>query len=112
MHIALGRFSETQWEPGAHPLEQKKVCADGKMVMLRFAAGFEDPNWCTRGHCLCVRTGVLRLILRDEVHVVTAGDAIVVTEGTEHRAANGGSGTLELLAVQYAAIEPGATRAE
>lgn len=88
MH-GLAAFSELPWTPGAHPLERKKTSPTG-LVMLEFAPGFADPNWCSRSHVLFVIEGTLTLELRDGRAVVEAGNAYSLAQGTEHRAVNDG----------------------
>jgi len=89
------------WTQGAHPLEAKKVCADGHLVQLRFEPGFEDPNWCTTGHTFFVQAGVLHLVLEDALIEVLADNGLVLTHGTAHKAANRGDEPLILLAIQH-----------
>ena len=89
------------WEPGAHPLEKKRVSAGGYLVQLRFEPGFEDPNRCVTGHTLVVLEGVLHLVGDRETVAVPAGQVCVVEQGTGHRACNRGSEPLVLLAIQH-----------
>lgn len=86
MH-GLTAFSKLPWTPGTHPLERKKTSPTG-LVMLEFAPGFADPNWCSRSHVLFVVEGTLTLELRDNSVVVEAGNAYSLAPGTEHRAQN------------------------
>jgi len=94
-------FSSIDWAAGSHPLEKKKSFADGPVVMLDFAPGFADPNWCERGHIIHVLEGILDLQLKESTERVAAGDACVLAPGTAHRAANPGSEPVRLLVVSF-----------
>ncbi len=89
-------FEKLPWQPGAHPLEKKKLGALGGATLLRFEPGFEDPNWCVNGHAGCVLEGTLRLILDDGEMEVRAGQGFVIDAGTRHRASNLGRGVVVL----------------
>jgi quercetin dioxygenase-like cupin family protein len=95
-------FSSIDWAAGSHPLEKKKSFADDPIVMLEFAPGFADPNWCERGHIIHVLSGTLELVLQDRTERVEAGDACVVAPGTEHCAANPGGEPVRLFVVSFA----------
>lgn len=84
-------FATEPFTQGAHPLEQKKVCADRPAALLRFEPGFADPNWCERSHVIYVLAGTLELELRDGTRRVGAGDGCWLDAGTTHRARNAGS---------------------
>lgn len=78
-------------QSATHPLEQKKVADGRSAVLLRFAAGFEDPNPCARSHVLYVVSGTLELVLDGCVERVAAGDACWIDRGSAHRARNPGA---------------------
>ena len=80
-------FPDLPWEPGAHPLERKKV-GPGPVTLLEFQPGFADPNWCTSGHLIHVLGGVLELELQGSVQILRSGEACVLEPGTPHRAKN------------------------
>lgn len=93
-------FTSLPWTVGAHPLEQKKIVAGHPVGLLEFAPGFEDPNWCTRGHIIYVLEGVLELGLDgDSAELVRAGDGCVLARGTRHRARNPGDLPVRLVIV-------------
>lgn len=77
-----------EWVAGAHPLEKKKQVAGQPVTLLEFAAGFEDPNWCTRGHIIYVLDGALELDLEDRTERLEAGEACVLDPEARHRARN------------------------
>jgi quercetin dioxygenase-like cupin family protein len=92
-------FASLGWVPGAHPLEKKKVGPGQPVALLEFASGFEDPNWCERGHVIYVLEGVLDLVLDDRTEQLQAGDACVVERNTRHRAQNRGHAPVRLFVV-------------
>jgi quercetin dioxygenase-like cupin family protein len=92
-------FPSLPFAPGGHPLERKKLAAHPSVALLEFAAGFADPNWCTRAHVLHVLQGELTLELDTAREVLRRGDACVIDAGTRHRAVNEGGEPVVLFAV-------------
>lgn len=92
-------FPSLDWLPGAHPLERKKLVADQSVALLEFAPGFEDPNWCTRGHIIYVLEGMLDLDLDGGTESLRAGEACVLAPGTRHRARNPTDVAVRLLVI-------------
>ena len=92
-------FASLGWTAGAHPLEKKKILENEPVAMLEFAPGFEDPNWCERGHVIYVLDGAFELVLGDRTEQLQAGDGCVVDRGTRHRARNPGSVPVRLFVV-------------
>ena len=89
-------FEKLPWQPGAHPLEKKKLGALGGATLLRFEPGFEDPNWCVNGHAGYVLRGTLRLAFDEAIAEVSEGEGFVIDPGTRHRATNSGREAVEL----------------
>jgi quercetin dioxygenase-like cupin family protein len=94
-------FSSVDWAAGAHSLEKKKSFADDPIIILEFAPGFADPNWCERGHIIHVLSGTLDLVLNERTEHIETGDACVLAPGTAHRAANPGSEPVRLFVVSF-----------
>ncbi|MFI5396425.1 MAG: cupin domain-containing protein [Candidatus Binatia bacterium] len=92
-------FASLGWTAGTHPLERKKLVDGRPAVLLEFAPGFEDPNWCERGHIIYVLEGVLDLVLDDRTERLEAGDGCVLDPNTRHRARNPGSVSVRLFVV-------------
>ena len=92
-------FASLGWTAGAHALEKKKLVAGQPAVLLEFAPGFEDPNWCERGHVIYVLDGALDLVLDDRTERVQAGNGCVLEPNTRHRAATAGGTPVRLLVV-------------
>jgi quercetin dioxygenase-like cupin family protein len=99
MAFGLIDFGARPWIPGGHPLEQKKVDPNGAAVMLKFAPGFADPNWCPRSHILYVLEGTLSVEFETETLSVASGQACRIDAGTKHRAANTTQRDVVLLAI-------------
>jgi quercetin dioxygenase-like cupin family protein len=81
-------FPSLDWTAGAHPLEKKKFIQGQTAVLLELAPGFEDPNWCERGHVIYVLDGALDLVLDDRTERLQAGNGCVLDGKTRHRAKN------------------------
>jgi quercetin dioxygenase-like cupin family protein len=96
--------------PGAHPLERKKTSPHPSVVLLEFAPGFLDPNWCRRAHVVYVLRGELTLELEGARERIRTGECCVLDGGTAHRAANeGGEPVLAFVASDLQpAAAPGA----
>ncbi len=99
MSFARIPFPSLDWQPGAHPLERKKTLDGKQVVLLEFAPGFEDPNWCERGHIIYVVEGSFGLILRDRLERMETGEACVLEQGTPHRAMNPGTRPVRLIVI-------------
>jgi quercetin dioxygenase-like cupin family protein len=91
-------FNTQPWLQGGHPLEQKKTAAPG-MTLLRFEAGFADPNWCPRSHVLFVLEGDLEVEFPQTRTTVPAGEAIHIPPGCEHRVRTLGDRPVTLFAL-------------
>src|SRR5690242_3879212 len=76
------------WTAGGHPLERKKTASDKPVVMLEFAPGFADPNWCERSHVIFVLDGTLEIELEDHSERFASGECCFLDQGTRHRARN------------------------
>jgi quercetin dioxygenase-like cupin family protein len=84
-------FPDLAWGPGGHPLERKKACPDRPIVLLEFAPGFADPNWCERSHLVYVVSGTLSFQFAGGVEHFAAGQSCVIDAGTAHCARNDGA---------------------
>jgi quercetin dioxygenase-like cupin family protein len=99
MSLTLLPFASLGWTAGPHPLEQKKLVGGRPVVLLEFAPGFEDPNWCERGHVIYVIDGTLDLVADDRIERLHAGDGCVLDRRTRHRALNPGPVPVRLFVV-------------
>jgi quercetin dioxygenase-like cupin family protein len=99
-------FPALPWTAGNHPLERKKVGTGRPIVMLEFAAGFADPNWCERSHVIFVLGGTLEIELRDRVERFAAGECCVIDAGTAHRARNPGQDPVTAFVASEIEVRP------
>lgn len=83
-------FPDLPWVPGGHPLERKKTIPGGGAVLLEFAPGFRDPNWCANGHAGLVLSGTLGFELHGEPLLAGPGEGFLLDPGARHRAYNAG----------------------
>ena len=93
-------FPSLPWQAGGDPLERKKGDPSAPVILLEFAPGFADPNWCERGHSGYVFKGALRMEYEagtDEDY--GAGEGFHIEAGTRHRASNPGSTPVRLFIV-------------
>jgi quercetin dioxygenase-like cupin family protein len=97
-------YPRIDWQPGAHPLEQKKHGTLGGATLLRFEPGFEDPNGCVNGHAGYVLRGTMRLAFDDGVVDVGEGEGFTIDPGTRHRATNAGPDAVVLFIVPRGAV--------
>ncbi|NOY90933.1 MAG: cupin domain-containing protein [Deltaproteobacteria bacterium] len=99
-------FPDLPWQPGNHPLEEKKLGDAPGVVLLRFAPGFRDPEVCRGDHVLYVISGEFTLGLEGEDVVLRAGEACTLRAGSAHRAENAGPEPVILLAVSAPLLAP------
>jgi quercetin dioxygenase-like cupin family protein len=90
------RFDALPWVAGTHPLERKKTGQLGGAVLLEFAEGFRDGNWCANGHAGLVLEGRLGLEYAAASVEIGPGEGFVVEPGVRHRAYNAGPGSVRL----------------
>ena len=111
MGLTAARFDQMKWEPGTHPLENKKALSAGSVVLVKFAPGFADPAWCERSHAIYVVEGAIALELEGRVETFSSGQAAVLDRGTRHRASNPASEPAVLFIVSDYTTGPARRRA-
>lgn len=81
-------FEAAAWvERGSARL--KEMSAHGKRVRLvEFLPGFDDPNWCAKGHVVFVLEGAVESRYQDGVTPRHAGEAYIIPPGIPHRSRN------------------------
>ena len=91
MSIELERFSEMPWQDMGEFARQKLIDDGEKRVrLLKLAAGFQEQEWCTRGHTGYVIDGALEMELPEGKSLTfSTGDAILLSKGTAHKARTG-----------------------
>lgn len=81
----LVRFEDLPWEAPMPGLRFKAfVHGAQRLRLLEFAPGFEEPQWCTRGHAFHVLDGSFTLRLRDGEVRLKAGDVGFLPAGETH----------------------------
>jgi quercetin dioxygenase-like cupin family protein len=69
------------------PNVRVKVHKDEKrqLRLVEFSQGFEEPDWCRRGHVGFVLEGTGRLQFQHSQTLLTAGNGVFIPPGEEHK---------------------------
>ncbi len=100
MNHEIERFSETDWQQVSEHARQKLIDNGEKRVrLLKLAPGFQELDWCRRGHTGYVIDGSLEIEFADDKpnQTFSTGDAILVSQGEAHKARTGGGSALLFL---------------
>ncbi len=90
MTIEVERFSDTPWQEVGDRARQKLIDDGEKRVrLLDLSAGFQEQEWCTRGHTGYVIDGALEMEFPEGQLTFSTGDAILLSKGTAHKARTG-----------------------
>ncbi len=93
-------FDELPWESPAPGVRFKTfVRGSQQLRLLEFSAGFEEKDWCTRGHAFHVLAGAFTLRMRDRQVRLQAGDVgfLAAGEADAHKAILGAGEHVRLL---------------
>jgi hypothetical protein len=91
-------FSNTPWQQVSEFARQKLIDDGEKRVrLLKLAPGFQEQDWCTRGHTGFVIDGALELEFPDGKITFAAGDPFMVSNGESHKARTGNGSALLFL---------------
>ena len=92
-------FSETPWQKVNDFASQKLIDNGEKRVrLLKLLPGFQEQEWCTRGHTGYVIDGALEMEFSEGGnHTYSAGDPILVSNGQAHKARTGAGNALLFL---------------
>jgi quercetin dioxygenase-like cupin family protein len=83
---SLVRFDDLEWQCPARGVRFKRAEAGGKAIRLvEFTDGFEEPDWCLRGHWGIVLDGELHLNVADGAVIYRKGDALALGPGENTR---------------------------
>lgn len=95
----LVRFEELPWESPIPGVRFKAFTRGAQRLrLLEFAPGFEEPDWCTKGHAIHVLEGTFTLRLRDRDVRMKAGDVGFLAAGEgAHKAVLGSTEHVRLL---------------
>ncbi|HMO13474.1 MAG TPA: hypothetical protein PKD64_02340 [Pirellulaceae bacterium] len=81
------KFDNIEWRQLNEFAEEKRVTlGETSMRLLRLAPGFEEVDWCTRGHVGYVIEGVLLIQFDQHTETYTSGDGLHIDYGVPHRA--------------------------
>ncbi len=86
--VQAADFGTAAWiERGAARL--KEMSGHGKRLRLvEFLPGFDDSNWCSKGHVVFVLEGAVESHYEDGVTPRHAGEAYIIPPGIAHRSRN------------------------
>lgn len=85
----LVRFDDLPWESPAPGVRFKAfVRGSQRLRLLEFSEGFEEKDWCTKGHAIHVLNGSFTLRMRDRDLRLQAGDVgfLAAGEADAHKA--------------------------
>jgi len=87
----LVRFDDLPWESPSPGVRFKAFLRGAQRVrLLEFSEGFEEADWCTKGHAFHVLEGSLTLRMRDREVRMKAGDVGFLAGGADaHKAVLG-----------------------
>jgi quercetin dioxygenase-like cupin family protein len=75
-------FSNINWQSITPGLRQKTFIRDGERIRLvEFSEGFQEPEWCTKGHWGYVLQGELTIDFNGKPQKYRAGDGLSIPEG-------------------------------
>ncbi|HSM93788.1 MAG TPA: hypothetical protein VLT47_12975 [Anaeromyxobacteraceae bacterium] len=93
-------FDALPWESPMPGVRFKAFVRGGQRLrLLEFSPGFEEPEWCTRGHAFHVLTGSFKLRTREGETRFAAGDVGFLPAGDAgaHKAVLGSEESARLL---------------
>lgn len=93
------RFPDIEWQQVSEHARQKLIDNGEKRVrLLKLSPGFQELEWCQRGHTGYVIDGSLEMEFNEgHKKQFTTGDAILVSQGEAHKARTGGGSCLLFL---------------
>ena len=79
-------FSEIEWNNKAIGVREKAVIRQGKTIrIVEFSYGFNEKDWCTKGHVGYVLKGPLHVDFDGKMISYFEGDGIYIEEGIQSR---------------------------
>lgn len=92
------QFRKMPWQKVSEFASQKMIDDGEKRVrLLKLSPGFQEQDWCSRGHTGYVIDGALVMKFEEESVTYDAGDAILVSVGQPHKAHTGSESALLFL---------------
>jgi quercetin dioxygenase-like cupin family protein len=75
-------FDDLPWESPSPGVRFKTLVRGAQRLrLLEFAEGFEEPDWCTKGHAFYVLEGSLTLRTKNGETRINAGDVGFLSAG-------------------------------
>ena len=88
MNDQIERFSDLDWQQVSEVAKQKLIDNGEKRVrLLQLQAGFQEQEWCQRGHTGFILHGTLEVEFQDDrVESYSQGDPFLLSAGEPHKA--------------------------
>lgn len=78
-------FENIQWENPTPGVRYKAfIKGNQRLRLLEFLEGYEEKEWCIKGHAAYVLYGEFSLYFTDGVSRLKAGDVAFIPAGEEH----------------------------
>ncbi|WP_299117444.1 hypothetical protein [uncultured Winogradskyella sp.] len=79
-------FDHIKWLHTKTGVEEKVIFFNNqKLRLLKFHKGFEEKDWCSKGHFGCVLEGSLSIIFKKQKISFSKGDLICIDAGENSR---------------------------
>lgn len=91
-------FNDLPWTQVTDLVRQKSTDVDDKTVrLLELQDGFEESQWCYKGHIGIVVSGAIEVEYEDHKHTYYAGDVMLLPTAVGHKAKSSGKTMLFLV---------------
>ncbi|HWI55111.1 MAG TPA: hypothetical protein VNT57_05435 [Desulfobacteria bacterium] len=85
MDDILVDFENKQWEsPGNGVRFKSFLKGNQRLRLVEFSEGFEEKDWCTRGHAGYVLEGSCTIDFKGRLKSFGTGDVLFIPEGQEY----------------------------
>ena len=92
------QLNQTEWTQLNELVRQKSVEVEDKVVrLLELQPGFEETQWCYKGHVGYVVHGGIEVEFENDTQLFQAGDVLVIPSTVGHKAKAKGKTTLFLV---------------
>ena len=88
MNEQIERFSNMEWQQVSEVAQQKLIDDGEKRVrLLKLETGFQEQEWCNRGHTGYIIDGTLDMEYEDgRSEKYASGDPFLISSGEPHKA--------------------------
>lgn len=86
-------FSRIRWKPSAtmpRMRERSKILGSKKFRLIELLPGFNEKEWCLKGHTAFVVEGEFQTRVRNRTYRWTKQSAFQIIAGTPHKSINPG----------------------